>query len=145
MQCSPIPLLTWKMTPLHVGTSYLHPRFQVLQQGKCLRYPPRARGRGHWNHNLRGRREGCTSFEPPLAGGHPLYKSQTGNIWELIDYDPILKPRISKDRIVNTFGRHLLDLSVAQNLLIANGRLGKDKGGIFTCCTHKGSSVAFTI
>ena len=70
-----------------------------------------------------------------------IFDARIGKISELSDCHPIIKPRVSQDRIVNTFGRHLLDLCVAQNLLIANGRLRKDKDGIFTCCTHKGSSV----
>ena len=69
------------------------------------------------------------------------FNARTLNISELADYDPVIKPRISQDRTVNTFGRHLLYLCIAQNLLIANGRLGKDKDGIFTCSTHTGSSV----
>ena len=41
--------------------------------------------------------------------------------------------RCSHDQIVNPFGQKLLDLCRSTSLRTANGRLGNDKVGTFTC------------
>ena len=51
----------------------LHPRFQVLQQGKCLRYPPEHVGGVTETANCVGD-EGMHVLEPPLTAGHPPLK-----------------------------------------------------------------------
>lgn len=53
------------------------------------------------------------------------------------DHD--IPPRKSRDLVLDNYGRRLLDLCKATNLLIANGRLGDDKDiGEFTCVTNRG-------
>jgi len=47
----------------------------------------------------------------------------------------------SKDKIIDTNGRYLLQLCHVTGLLIANGRLGKDTLGKFTFCNSRGASV----
>ena len=50
--------------------------------------------------------------------------------------------RKSRDLVLDNYGRRLLDLCKATDLLIANGRLGDDKDiGEFTCVTSRGRSV----
>ena len=47
----------------------LHPRFWVMQQGKCLRYPPDCMGGVTETPNCMG---SCNSFEPRLTGDTPF-------------------------------------------------------------------------
>ena len=50
--------------------------------------------------------------------------------------------RVSKDKVVNSHGRKLIDLIQASNLIILNGRVATDMNqGNFTFSNHKGSSV----
>ena len=50
--------------------------------------------------------------------------------------------RKSRDKVVDMYGRKLLDMCKATGLIIANGRLGTDKHiGEFTCVTSRGRSV----
>lgn len=50
-------------------------------------------------------------------------------------------PRNSKDKIVNNFGRKLLDFCKATGMRILNGRTEGDKEGNFTYVSHMGKSV----
>ena len=53
---------------------------------------------------------------------------------DIIDDLEIVNVRYSQDLFVNSFGKDFIDFCVRQSLLIANGRLGEDKGvGKFTC------------
>ena len=66
MQCSPSFDWNWgKQNDPTACWHKLHPRFWVLQQGKCLRYPPDCMGGVTQPLNCMG---SCTSFEPPLTG-----------------------------------------------------------------------------
>ena len=68
MQCSPSFDWNWdKQNDLTACWHQLHPRFRVLQQGKCLIYPPDCVGRVTKPPNCVG---GCAPFEPPLMEGH---------------------------------------------------------------------------
>ena len=50
--------------------------------------------------------------------------------------------RVSKDTVLDNYGRKLLDLCKSTGLLIGNGRLGADKhNGDFTCITNRGRSI----
>ena len=50
--------------------------------------------------------------------------------------------RTSEDKVVNNYGRELLDLCIASQLRIANGRIHPDKlKGSFTCFTPRGNSL----
>ena len=50
--------------------------------------------------------------------------------------------RVNKDHILDYNGRHLIDICQSTGLLIANGRLLKDrKIGKFTFCGHRGQST----
>ena len=72
-QCSPSLDRNWgKQNDSTACWHQLYPRFQVLQQGKCLRHPPDCVGGVTEPSKLRGRRGGCTPFQPPLTEGHPL-------------------------------------------------------------------------
>ena len=58
MQCSPSFDWNWgKQNDSTACWHQLHPRFWVLQQGKCLSYPPHCVG-------------GCAPFKLPLMEGH---------------------------------------------------------------------------
>ena len=50
------------------------PTISGFKAGEMTQEPSRARGRGHWNHTLRGGRGGQAPFEPQLTGGHPPLK-----------------------------------------------------------------------
>ena len=70
MQCS--PSFDWNWGKQNDPTAYwqqLHPRFWVLQQGKCLRYPPDCMCGVTESPNCMG---SCTHFEPPLTGDTPF-------------------------------------------------------------------------
>ena len=80
-----------------------------------------------------------------------------GNLSDYIDYnfndrddlDGILftreehdvKQRTSEDKKINHYGKRLIDLCIANNLLIVNGRSVSDPTGSCTCYTYNGSSV----
>ena len=49
-------------------------------------------------------------------------------------------PRSSEDRTVNNFGKELIELCIAGQLQIVNGRVKPDQGA-YTCHTHRGNSV----
>ena len=50
--------------------------------------------------------------------------------------------RKSEDRVVNDFGKELLDLCIASQLRIANGCISPNKNtGSFTCFTPRGSNL----
>lgn len=55
--------------------------------------------------------------------------------------DCIINPRTSQDKVVNQYGKRLIELCIANDILIANGRSVSDPVGAFTCYTHNGSSV----
>ena len=72
MQCS--PSFDWNWGKLNDPTAcwhQLHPRFPVLQQGKCLSYPPESMGGVTETTNCVGGEGLC----PPSNGGTPLLKS----------------------------------------------------------------------
>ena len=86
------------------------------------------------------------------------FNSRTGQGTELLDYlcydnyidvgmnenlrDSEIPLRKSTDLVVDNYGRRLLDLCKATDLLIANGRLDTDRSiGEFTCITSRGRSV----
>ena len=72
MQCSPSFDWNWdKQNDRTACWHQLHPRFRVLQQGKCLIYPPDCVGRVTKSPNCVG---GCAPFEPPLMEGHLTLK-----------------------------------------------------------------------
>ena len=52
-----------------------------------------------------------------------------------------VKQRISEDTKINHYGRRLIDLCIANDLLIVNGRSVSDPAGSCTCYTYNGSSV----
>ena len=49
--------------------------------------------------------------------------------------------RNSLDSIINNYGRELIDMCIASDLRIVNGRVGHDNSGMFTCLTPQGNSV----
>ena len=72
MQCSPSFDWNWgKQNDPTACWDQLHPRFPVLQQGKCLSYPPDCVGGVTETPNCVGATP-PPPFEPPLKGGHPL-------------------------------------------------------------------------
>ena len=69
MQCSPSFDWNWGNQNDHTACWYQqHLRFQVLQQGKCLRYPPERVGRVTKTTIC----VGSEGFEPPSTGDTPL-------------------------------------------------------------------------
>lgn len=83
------------------------------------------------------------------------FRSETGSNCDYILYDHYLEAglddsiryndmpvRASKVHVTDAYGRRLLEVCKTTKLLIANGRLGLDKGiGDFTFCGEKGCSV----
>ena len=70
MQCSHTFDWNWgKQNDPTACWHQIHPRFWVLQQGKCLRYPPDCMGGVTESPNCMG---SCTPFEPPLTGDTPF-------------------------------------------------------------------------
>ena len=68
MQCSPSFDWNWgKQNDRTACWHQLHPRFRVLQQGKCLIHPPDCLGGVTEPPKCVG---GCAPFEPPLTEGH---------------------------------------------------------------------------
>ena len=66
------------------------------------------------------------------------YLDQNSTFWNTFD----IPTRVNKDRILDYNGRHLLDICQSTGLLIANGRLLKDRNiGKFTFCGHRGQST----
>lgn len=61
----------------------------------------------------------------------------------LIFYNKVDIPsRANKDRVLDYYGRYLLELCQCTGLLIANGRLFNDKNiGNYTFCSHQGKST----
>ena len=60
----------------------------------------------------------------------------------LFGTDSDVPPRMNCDKHVNTYGKQLIDLCVESELVICNGRSGRDKNlGSFTCYTAFGASV----
>ena len=61
----------------------------------------------------------------------------------LIFYNKVDIPlRANKDRVLDYYGRYLLELCQCTALLTANGRLYNDKNtGNFTFCSHQGQST----
>lgn len=57
------------------------------------------------------------------------------------DSDNFEKIRRSKDKIVNAFGRELLELCISLKIHIVNGRKESDRKGEFTYCSVNGKSV----
>ena len=73
MQCSPSFDCNWgKQNDPTACWHLLHPRFWVLQQGKCLSYPPDyiCGVTDPPPPKLRGRQGDCAHFESSLTGGH---------------------------------------------------------------------------
>lgn len=72
---------------------------------------------------------------------------EDNNISEFTNNDLFLEDiryysdRSNKDKIVNSYGRRLLQLCISCNLLIGNGRLNADQSDSYTCCTHQGMST----
>ena len=58
-----------------------------------------------------------------------------------VEIENKVMPRLSEDRTVNEYGRQLIDLCIANDLLIVNGRTVSDPKGLCTCYTHNGSSL----
>ena len=55
--------------------------------------------------------------------------------------DSIMR-QVSEDKVVNSYGRELLDLCIASQLRIANGCIGPDnEKGSFTCFTPRGNNL----
>ena len=51
-------------------------------------------------------------------------------------------PRSSENRAINNFGKELIELCIAGQLRIVNGRVQPDiNRGVYTCHTHRGNSV----
>ena len=72
MQCSPSFDWNWgKQNDPTACWHQLHPRFLVLQQGKCLRYPPERVG---GVPQIAWAARGFAPFEPQLTRGHPPLK-----------------------------------------------------------------------
>ena len=70
MQCSPSFDWNWrKQNDPTACWHQVHPRFWVLQQGKCLRYKPDCMGGVTESPNCMG---SCTHFEPLLTGDTPF-------------------------------------------------------------------------
>ena len=60
----------------------------------------------------------------------------------LFGTDSDVPPRMNCDKHVNTYGKQLIDLCVESELVICNGRSGRDRNlGSFTCYTAFGASV----
>ena len=55
--------------------------------------------------------------------------------------EPNVKQRNSEDTKINHYGRRLIDLCTANDLLIVNGRSVSDPTGSCTCYMYNGSSV----
>ena len=71
MQCSPSFDWNWgKQNDPTACWHQLHPRFQVLQQGKCLSYPAEGVSGVTETTNCVGGEGGKAPFEPQLTGGH---------------------------------------------------------------------------
>ncbi|CAC5393226.1 E3.1.11.2 [Mytilus coruscus] len=71
---------------------------------------------------------------------------ETDNLEKYIDcVEPDVFPAISKrcsmDKVINAYGRKLIQLCYNTGLTIANGRLGNDSCGSYTFCTSRGQSV----
>ena len=72
MQCSPSFDCNWgKQNDPTACWHQLHPQFRVLQQGKCLSYPPERVGGVTETTNCVGER-GLRPLRTPINGGHPL-------------------------------------------------------------------------
>ena len=74
MQCS--PFFDWNCGKQNDPTAcwhQLHPQFQVLQPGKCLRYPPERVG-GVTETTICVGGEGHSPFRTPINGGTPTFK-----------------------------------------------------------------------
>ena len=82
--------------------------------------------------------------------------ARCGNLLDYTEYDfndigivedvciPVehnVKQRISEDTKINHYGRRFIDLCIANDLLIVNGRSVSDPAGSCTCYTYNGSSV----
>ena len=83
--------------------------------------------------------------------------SRSGCLQDYIDYDDNgdinnvlydrtceptrIQPRVSEDKIVNEYGKRLIDLCIANDLIIVNGRTEGDPTGSLTMYNHNGSSV----
>ena len=53
-----------------------------------------------------------------------------------------IPPRSNKDRVLDYYGRYLLELCQSTGLLIANGRIfGDQNSGKYTFCSHQGQST----
>ncbi|CAC5417271.1 unnamed protein product [Mytilus coruscus] len=72
-----------------------------------------------------------------------LYNDQLDKFVTSVNHleNPIISDRCSMDKVVNTFGRKLLQVCYNTGLTISNGRLGSDTNGQFTLCNSKGTSV----
>ena len=74
MQCSPSFDWNWgKQNDPTACWHQLHPRFRVLQQGKCLSYPPERVGGVIETTNFVGG-EGLRPLRTPVNGGTPPFK-----------------------------------------------------------------------
>ena len=75
MQCSPSFDWNWgKQNDPTACWHQLHPRFRVLQQGKCLRYPPERVGGVTETTNCVGGERALPPSNPSKLGGHPPLK-----------------------------------------------------------------------
>ncbi len=50
-------------------------------------------------------------------------------------------PRLSQDKVINQYGRQLINICMANELIIVNGRTAGDEKGEFTCYTPNGRSL----
>ena len=52
-----------------------------------------------------------------------------------------IQPRVSEDKVVNEYGKRLIDLGIINDLIIVNGRTEGDPSESLTLYTHNGGSV----
>ena len=81
-----------------------------------------------------------TGAEPDyIIDDDPTYVIDEASMY---DVDSFNIPRVSKDTVVNAFGRSLMLLCNTFNVHMLNGRVGDDSNcGDFTCITATGASV----
>ena len=80
------------------------------------------------------------------------FNARIGGLDDFVDQDDLnfsnsiiesnINPRNSRDGVVNTYGRALVDLCCGNDLVVLNGRMKGDSLGQLTCHTYNGASVA---
>ena len=62
--------------------------------------------------------------------------------WQWWTCEPTrIKPSVSEDKVVNKYGKKLIDLCIANDLIIVNGRTDGDPTGSIPLYNHNGSNV----